>query len=399
VLTVEKEFVRSMFGAPLVIWAQSFCRSTLATYLEAKRHYPGEAHIVIHGDADPDFRAAFGFRSSEFDLSLILAINPSIDEARDILKAYRHGIHMFTAYHKSAYNGSKFFNDLIDIAISDRITYFIGSEAPLNMEGGWIRFLAKEFYLRFMLRLQLARTVQSSNFMLSYSGQDVTKLVRAGWQMSKIVPFGYYPPPLQVAYENSPSSSTDASIDYFVGNEALTILLSGEHSTHKSPLTAIAAFELLCADGYADKVRLLVTGHGTQTEDMKRLVSDSELPVDFFGFVDLGRLITMIRNCDVFLATGIREPWGIRVNDALNLGCPAIVSSGMGAVDLVRGTGCGWVFDAGDARSLADVIARLVERREEVVSASAKAASSEFLSPSYQGRRLVDFVRGRMTKV
>src|SRR5680860_792 len=124
---VEKD-PGTAFGAPLVIWSHSFCRSTLATYLELQKQYPGKVHIVVHGKSDPDFRAKFGFKSSEFDISKLQMIDPAIDEAFAFLDAHSNSIHMFTAYHKSKYSGSQFFNKLISRAIEKNMTFLIGSE-------------------------------------------------------------------------------------------------------------------------------------------------------------------------------------------------------------------------------------------------------------------------------
>lgn len=384
---------RASFGDPLIIWVQSFCRSTLATYLEIKRQYPGQVYIIIHGKADTDFRAKFGFKSTEFDVSQLHMIDPTISDARSFLEDHTSGLHMFTAYHKSAYYGSKFFNELISNAIEKGVTFFVASEAPQNMESRKLRFLAKEAYIRLGLRMQLARTIEHSQFILSYSGSDTRRLTGMGWQASKIVPFGYFPPPLQQALDGD---------HHGVGNlvkkkNTLTLLLSGDHSIHKDPLVVVEAAEVLCQRGYRDRFRVLVAGDGTQTKRMKQRTIRGNLPVEFLGFLELAELIAIHDLADVFVASGKSEPWGIRVNDALNLGCPAIVSDGMGAVDLILDTGCGWTFSASNAESLADVIANLIEHPSEIRSRRSQLKSENFISPSFQASRAIEAIKGRLT--
>ena len=67
----------------------------------------------------------------------------------------------------------------------------------------------------------------------------------------------------------------------------------------------------------------------------------------------MGDLIALYEGCSVFVAPGRQEPWGIRVNDALNAGAPTVVSRGMGAVKLIDDYSVGVSFEAGDATDLA----------------------------------------------
>lgn len=383
----------AVFGDPLTIWVQSFCRSTLATYLEIKAQYPGEVHIVIHGKADPEFRTSFGFSSSEFDLSKIHMINPSNQQAVEFLEANASGIHVFTAYHKSNYYGRKFFNKLISIAIDKGIIFFVASEAPQNMETKWYKYLVKELYLRFVLKLILSETITKADFILSFSGEETHRLTQIGWQEAKIEPFGYYPPPLQNACDVGQSMAISCPKK----SETFTLLLSGDHSPCKSPITAIKAVQRLCARGYGDRFRLLVAGRGEQTDEMTSHAAALNLPIEFVGFVELPQLIALHVAADAYVATGISEPWGIRVNDALNMGCPAIVSNGMGAVDLVRNTGCGWVFDSGDSDSLSQVIAKLIENPDHVENARSAIAKAKFILPAYQAHQVVEIIQKRFT--
>lgn len=86
---------------------------------------------------------------------------------------------------------------------------------------------------------------------------------------------------------------------------------------------------------------------------------------------------------DVFVACGLCEPWGMRVNDAIHAGLPVVVSDGMGAKWLVDQFGCGCVYPAGDADALSSVLERFAvdggfrARLKSGVSAAHEAWSPE----------------------
>lgn len=92
---------------------------------------------------------------------------------------------------------------------------------------------------------------------------------------------------------------------------------------------------------------------------MRAQVFESDLPVRFLGRVPMGELIELYESCSVFVAPGRQEPWGIRVNDALNAGAISVVSRGMGVVKLIEDHGVGLSFAPGDATHLAWQLRRL----------------------------------------
>ena len=59
---------------------------------------------------------------------------------------------------------------------------------------------------------------------------------------------------------------------------------------------------------------------------------------------------------NLFVLPSIHEPWGLAVNEAMNLGLPVVVSDQVGcAPDLVSPDN-GWVFPAGDTEALARIL-------------------------------------------
>ena len=78
----------------------------------------------------------------------------------------------------------------------------------------------------------------------------------------------------------------------------------------------------------------------------------------------MDELIRLYENCSVYVGAGKSEPWGMRLNDALNCGAPLVVSSGMGGVQLVERYKCGLSFKAGDSFGLARCLLQLYENVE-----------------------------------
>jgi len=84
------------------------------------------------------------------------------------------------------------------------------------------------------------------------------------------------------------------------------------------------------------------------------------------GKVPQGELAGLYDWADVFVACGLCEPWGMRVNDAIHAGLPVVVSEGMGAKWLVEQFNCGGIFRKGDVDGLASILERMVRDGEFV---------------------------------
>ena len=107
-------------------------------------------------------------------------------------------------------------------------------------------------------------------------------------------------------------------------------------------------------------------------------------------FIRLDEAIRLYETCDVFLAAGLSEPWGMRVNDALNCGMPFVVSDGMGARGLVDSTGAGLAFRRNDPKDLADKVEELV--RDYPRFARAAYAAADLISPAVGARKMLEIV-------
>jgi glycosyltransferase involved in cell wall biosynthesis len=77
-------------------------------------------------------------------------------------------------------------------------------------------------------------------------------------------------------------------------------------------------------------------------------------PLSFHGPSSQQQLARAMRDSSVLVLPSLEEGFGLVVPQALNCGCPCIVSDRVGGGDYVRHRENGSIFPAGDARALAD---------------------------------------------
>jgi glycosyltransferase involved in cell wall biosynthesis len=81
------------------------------------------------------------------------------------------------------------------------------------------------------------------------------------------------------------------------------------------------------------------------------------VPLHFHGAVSQERLALAMRESSVLVLPSIEEGFGLVVPQALNCGCPCVVSDRVGGKDLVRHRDNGSIFPVGDAAALATELA------------------------------------------
>ncbi|WP_346323815.1 glycosyltransferase [Emcibacter sp. SYSU 3D8] len=307
-------------------------------------------------------------------------IEPDADVALDYLLAHRDRTHLFGFYHPASRHAA-----LPRRCADEGIPFGIVSEAPCNMEGRTGRRLARHFYYRWMLPRRVAGVVASASLFANMSGQPNGFVDAIGWRAEQTLTFGYFPPAL-------PGSRFVARADHPPAE--MTVLLSGGHTDHRDPMTFMRALGMAAASGPG--IRAIVCGEGPLTGEMQAFAARRDLAVEFRGMVPLDELVRLYETADLFVAPGANEPWGIRVNDALNCGCPVLVSSGMGASVIVEQFGSGAVFRAGDAAALAALLvsASAPDRWSDMVRGTAAAA--RHITPAAAADRLGRFIDDRL---
>jgi glycosyltransferase involved in cell wall biosynthesis len=364
----------------LVIWVYSYCRSTLATYAALRRRASYPVRLVLCAPLSNKAREDAGFSADEFPAAMFDMIDPDEDEAQRYLTRHAGDAQLFSFYHPASRHVA-----LPRLCADSGIPFGVISEAPCNMESASHRRVAKHLYYRWLLPRRVSPVVDAASLFANMSGSRNGFIDAIGWDEAKTLEFGYFPPPL-------PGSRFIARVAR--PPQRPTLLLSGGHTSHRDPMTFMRALRVIAAAG--QPFRALICGRGPLTGEMQAFAEAHGLPAEFRGMVPLDQLVRLYETADLFIAPGAREPWGIRVNDALNCGCPVLASTGMGASVVVERHGCGGVFAAGDPEALAALIGAAVrpERWEAMVAGTRDAAA--YITPDAAAERLGRFIDQRL---
>lgn len=362
----------------LVIWAQSNCRSMMGVYAALKKsteypvvialwHYPKEGC--------QNLRDKVGFKSDEFGEVEMIPVGESWEAGKKILDDHLGFSHLFAVY-----QGSSNFRRLITEAKKRGEKVGIVSEAPCNMTPGWKGWLKEHVYLPFVLPWKIRKVVKAAEFILNLSGDDTKPMERIGWPKKKIIPFGYYSPPI-------PGSKCVARTT----NKDFHILVTGIMTWHRAPDVVLEALSILKAKGVSFKATF--TQKGPLLESLKARAAAEGLDVDFPGFLPMEDLIRLYETCSVYVAAGRAEPWGMRLNDAVQCGAPIAVSSGMGGRKMVDEYGCGFVFERDNAEDLARQLKRMIEDETYYRNCASKATeAARQISPEVKAVNLKDLL-------
>ena len=360
----------------LAIWAQIKCRSVMELYrqmamaLDVPLFFP----IWHEKPVGADIRKEVGFKTDEFADIPSVTVGDDLEKGIKFIEEHKGWRHVFCVYQ----NASVFRRLIVE---AKRRTGKVGvmSEAPCNMSNG-VKGVLKECYLRFRLGRRLREVTANADFFVNYSGNDDQYLKTIGWSSNKVIPFGYFPPPLP-----------DSRVCGRDTNRTFTILSSRVMTWHRGVDVLVEALRILTKRGIS--YHATITQSGPLYDVVKNKASRYGLPIDFPGFVPLERLIELYGSCSVYVGAGRHEPWGMRLNDALNCGAPLIVSRGMGGVKLVDDYGCGAAFTGGSSRQLADELQRMILDKayyDKVLEKTKEAVAA--IRPEFQAKRLVGMI-------
>lgn len=360
----------------IVIWGHSNCRSVMGLYRELIRVSGLPAIIPLwripkDGDLFGAVRQGTGFRGNEFQDLPIIAAGEDYGICRKILDEHKDWLQLFCDYQLSPTR-----RRLILDAKAMGCSVGVLNEAPCNMERG-VRALAKLFFMRFVLPHKIGPQACAADFFVNFSGDDDKYLKWIGWTQDKIIHLGYFPPPI----EGSRCVARTGC------QRPFTVLATGILSKYRGADVLVKALKILKERGVP--YRATITQDGELLSKLKRDVAKYGLTIEFPGFLPITELIKLYETCSVYVGAGRHEPWGMRLNDALNCGAPLIVSRGMGGVKLVDDFKCGLSFASGDAKSLADALERMATDGAYYATCAHQAIlAAEEISPCAQAGRL-----------
>lgn len=103
---------------------------------------------------------------------------------------------------------------------------------------------------------------------------------------------------------------------------------------------------------------LTIIGFGPMEAQLKAIAGKNIL---FTGAIPNKELATYYQQADCFILPSIREPWGLVVEEALNNGCPVIVSDKVGCNEDLVTDETGIVFQYDKPTSLAEAIKKICD--------------------------------------
>lgn len=363
----------------LIIWAYSNCRSTMALYRSVQRLAKCPVKIVL-SKADkncviPDIRKKVGFREDEFKDVDFICLNNDFSLGIRMMDESPNYTHLFCAYQSES-----IYRKLIQEAKRRNERIFIAGEAPCNMSSGW-RWWLKEIYLRFVLRWKVRSVVKIAEKFICFSGDAFKLSALAGWPKEKVVPFGYFPPPIEKSKCVKRTS-----------NKPFVILTTGILSKYRGADVLVKALKLLKDRGV--NYRAIITQEGELLPSLKKTAAKFDLPIEFPGFLSMDELIRLYENCSVYVGAGRSEPWGMRLNDALNCGAPLVVSRGMGGVKLVDDYKCGLAYSDNNPYQLANELEQLSKDNELYLSIAEGAyRAKNSISPEEKAKELLQVIK------
>ena len=136
---------------------------------------------------------------------------------------------------------------------------------------------------------------------------------------------------------------------------AKVVLFAGKFERKKRPDLLVRAFRHI-AD---DNAILMLVGSGQLESQLKQMAAD-DARIRFLPFQNQSQIPQMYAAADLIVlpSEGPGETWGLVINEAMNCGCAAIVSTHVGCgPDLVHGGMNGWHFSAGSQDALERVLA------------------------------------------
>lgn len=360
----------------LQIWAHSYCRSVLAFYDELSKCLDVPLRICL-AKVDQGVRQGLGWSEHEFDHLDIIEIGDDEERAAEELKKYQSWHQLFGVY--------QIFPAIQKtMLLAKQLGCKIGvcSEAPLNMYAPGLKSLAKDIYLDHILPKRVSRYVSASSFICNFSGDSTAALRRLGWKSGQIIPAGYYSPPLDGASFCARERGH---------HQDFHILCSGKLTWHRGQDVMVEALALL--KEWRLPFRATITQGGPLLESIRSRIDGAKLPVSLPGMLPMAELIRLYESCSLYVGAGRKEPWGLRVNDALHCGAPLAVSKGMGVQKIVNDYQCGVTFENGDPVDLAWKLRELITDQNKYLELSGNVeAASKACLPSAAAARVVSII-------
>jgi glycosyltransferase involved in cell wall biosynthesis len=172
---------------------------------------------------------------------------------------------------------------------------------------------------------------------------------------------------------------------------ALWFLFCGATIHRKGFDLLLDAFDRLVAMGLDARLRVV----GPRGDSAGLLPGRGAGRIEVSGPVAQGELVAELRRADCLVLPSRNDSYGMVVAEALACGLPVLVSEMVGAKQLVREGGNGWIVAAGDAGALAERMAWCARHPEAVrgMRQACRRSAEAAAWPAYH-RRVAELLRG-----
>jgi glycosyltransferase involved in cell wall biosynthesis len=174
---------------------------------------------------------------------------------------------------------------------------------------------------------------------------------------------------------DSTASVTRWKREFEIPDGVSTILYAGKFEPEKRISDLIEAFFAMPRSTMKPDPVLVLVGAGSLEKELREQVSTHiGRDVFFVPFQNQSKMPLVYAAADLFVLPSGNETWGLAVNESMNLGRPAVVSSNVGCgPDLIVPDVTGWIFEAGNVNALAETMDRALADREHLCDVGAAA--------------------------
>ena len=147
------------------------------------------------------------------------------------------------------------------------------------------------------------------------------------------------------------------------GDKKINLIYSGYLITRKGVDYILKSLNALVHDLRVKNVVLTIVGEGPENENLLEMSRDLKLDkyIEWKPFLSRDKLITKIRQSDIFMLLSRSEAYGITVAEALALGTPCIITERTALKEFSMEPGCFVVNYPPEPREVADSILDIYE--------------------------------------
>ena len=197
------------------------------------------------------------------------------------------------------------------------------------------------------------------------SEKGVAQFIKMQIPESKIYPFGYFIPRVEVINNIERDKNINIIRAIFVGS-----LIE-----RKGISTIYEAINYL----NTKKIHVDIYGEANYKDNF---ISSTE-NISIKGPIKFGETQLIMGGYDLLILPSLHDGWGVVVNEALLQGVPAIVSCQTGAKILIKLTKAGDIFESGNSTDLARVLSSIIENPDLLVEWKKNARSLDWnISPN-----------------